>query len=200
MKKIILLITILIASFSFSQNKHHDDDEPKKERFSFNNKGLEPGDLTVSIQGMKYKALHDKAKAWVKEKYGENHKKIEEIEDDNASEAKGGKVKKLRLDAFSNNAICFDEDSKYQCVKAEYIIELQFRDGEYKFKPKKLFYKPPSSKKRIRIHFDKSAFHTTDGKINHRYKKVPAQIETLLNNLNRSLLNYLTDEKQEDEW
>lgn len=201
MKKIVLLSVLLVTAFSFSQNKHHDDDEPENNKtFRFNNKGLTPNDITTYISGGKYKTMHAKAKAWVKEKYGENHKKLEETDDDNNAEAKGSKVKKLRLNAFSNNAICFDEDAKFQCVKAEYVIELQFSDGEYKFKPKKLFYNPPSSKKRVRIHFNKSIFHESTGKLSRDHKKVPAQIENLFNNLNRSLYNYLTDRKQEDEW
>ena len=121
-------------------------------------------------------------------------------DDDDDKEEKGKKGKKLNLKGFAENAICFNEGANYSCERADYTIELQFKDGEYKFKPKKLTYKPASSKKKKRINFDKSDFHSANGKINNDYEKVPAQIETLLNNLNKSLLNYLTDKPQEDEW
>ena len=196
MKNFILLTLILISAFSYSQKKHHDHSE--KEKFSYTNNGLEPKDVSVSINGMKRAVLLSKAKEWVKEKYGDSEEKFEEIENDNAE--KGKKVKKIRVKGFSENAICFNKGADYHCEKANYTIELQFKDGEYKFKPKKLSYKPTSSNKKINIRFDRSDFHTAEGNTDSDYRKVPAQIEMLLNNLNKSLLNYLTDVPQEDEW
>ena len=196
MKKFILLTIILISNFSYSQKNN--DSYSEKEKFSYNNKGLEPKDLIVSVNGMKSDAMLKKAKEWVKEKYGDSEEKIEEIKNDDAE--KGKKSKKINLKGFSENTICFNEGTNYNCERADYTIMLQFEDGEYKFKPKKLSYKPASSKKKINIHFNKSDLHTAEGKINNNFAKVPAQIETLLNNLNKSLLNYLTNKPQEDEW
>lgn len=90
--------------------------------------------------------------------------------------------------------------SEYSCEDLQYVVQLVFEDGEYKFKPTKLAYKAISSQKEIKIEFKNSSFHSNDGTLKVDYEKVPSQIETLLNNLNRSLLNYIMNKPQEDEW
>ncbi len=196
MKRFILLTILLISAVSYSQKEG--ESHAKKTKFSYTNNGLEPGILSVSVNGMKKDAMFNKAKEWIKEKYGDSKDKIEETNDGDAE--KGKKIKKINLKGFTESAICFNKEANYFCRKANYTIELQFKDGEYKFKPKRLSYKPEPNKKKKNIRFDRSDFHSSEGKINTGFAKVPAQIETLFNNLNKSLLNYLTNKPQEDEW
>ena len=72
MRKFILLTIILISAFSYSQKGH--DSHSEKEKFSYNDKGLEPRDLSVNIEGMNKDELFAKGKKWVKEKFGDSKK------------------------------------------------------------------------------------------------------------------------------
>lgn len=193
-KYIFLIIVVLLSCFSYSQEDRNTLSKQKK--FSFNDKGLYPKNLTVSVKGVKAKDMLAKTKEWVEKKYGNTKDNIEEENSNDQDKKKG---KKMRFKGFSDNAICFSEADNYRCEGLHYVIELHFKDGEYKFKPKKLTYKPSSSRRKVKINFEKSDFHQTNGSVKNDYKKVPEQIETLFNNLNRSLLNYLTDKPQEDE-
>ncbi|GAA3634566.1 hypothetical protein [Flavivirga jejuensis] len=215
MKKIILFTIILISSFSNAQS----DKEvySKNTKFVYGAEGMEPKDFTVDIKGKNKEDLLSKAKEWLNEKYknletknGKTDKTvgidtIYEIEETNkdggADEAGKGKNNiKLRFKGYTSNAICFGEKPDYGCEDVEYVIELRFKDGEYRFKPVKLTYKAASNKKKQKIELDKNKFYSSDGKIVNGYGKVPSQIETLFNGLNKSILNYLTNKKQEDEW
>ena len=213
MKKIILFTIILISTFSHAQS----DKGTKKAKFVYGEKGLEPRHFTVDVKGMDRKELFSKAKDWFNEKYKDskhNHDKTGKIvnntdvyeddddyeEDETDETGKAKKSEKFRFYGFTDNAICFGKGTNYSCEGLEYIIELRFRDGDYRFRPLKLTYKTSLSKKQQKINLNKHKFHSKDGKIKEGYEKVSSQIEALLNNLNKSLLNYLTDKKQEDEW
>lgn len=208
MKKIILLIVILISTFSYAQSDT--DVYSKTTKFVYDENGLLPKNISIDIKGMDKKEMLSKAKEWLNEKYGSNDKTdktdktvdtddiYEDGETDETGKAK--KNEKLRFTGFTDNAICFGEGTNYSCERLEYIIELRFKDGEYRFKPIKLTYKTASNKKKQTISLKKHKFYSNDGKIKEGYEKVSSQIEAFLNNLNKSILNYLTDKEQKDEW
>lgn len=215
MKNMLLLAIILISTFSYAQSDK--DVHSKNTKFVYGEKGLEPRHLTTDVKKMDRKELLSKAKDWFNERYKDpkdgtdktvNYNDVYVVyEDDDAYEedetdetGKAKKSKKLRFNAFTDNAICFGKGDNYSCEGLEYTIELRFRDGDYRFRPLKLTYKSASSKKKQNINLNKHKFYSKDGKIKEGYEKVSSQIEDLLNNLNKSLLNYLTGKEQEDEW
>lgn len=77
------------------------------------------------------------------------------------------------------------------------LIDLSFEDGQDKLQPLKLSYDTNNKKK---INLKKGDYYGKNGKIDEGYSKAPSQIETLFNGLNESLLNYLSNEDQADEW
>ncbi|MDO5978355.1 hypothetical protein [Flavivirga spongiicola] len=220
MKNIVILAIILISTFSYAQSDKRDT------KFVYGEKGLEPRHFTVDIKGVDRKELLSKAIDWFNEKYGyskSHHDKTGKTgktetgktgkilsdndiyEDDDYEEdeidlsGKAKKSEKLRFYGFTDNAICFGAGDNYSCEGLEYIIELRFRDGDYRFKPLKLTYRTATSKNKQTISLKKHKFHSKDGKIKEGYEKVSSQIEAFLNSLNKSILNYLTDKEQEDE-
>ncbi|GAA3596252.1 hypothetical protein Q4Q39_08055 [Flavivirga amylovorans] len=220
MKNIILFTVILISMLSFSQSNSINT------KFSYEEKGLVPRNFIVEVKGKNKDELLSKTEAWLKEKYKElksdnddkNDKtdktdktkrtiigyevfKDDELDEADKSDAgKANKNIKLRFTGFTNNAICFGDKSNFSCERLEYIIELRFRDGDYRFRPIKLIYKTASDKKEQTINLKKHKFYSKDGIIKKGYEKVSSQVEDLLNKMNKSLLNYLTDKPQEDEW
>jgi hypothetical protein len=79
------------------------------------------------------------------------------------------------------------------------IMELSFEDGEYNMKLKKLSYLNRLNKKED-IKLDKSDFHNDNNELKNNYSKVPSQIETMFNELNTSLLNYINNKEQVNKW
>ena len=196
MKSISLISTFLISLIIFSQNNN------QIKQFSFTSEGLNTNEIEVKMKGMDKEDLIEKAKKWIKEKYGnldvinkqiDTGKETDEVE-------KGKKDKKINFDGFTDNAICFGLNSDYSCFDATYEIELEFDDDEYIFIIDKLEYEIPGNKKDQKIKLNKSDFHYKDGDLIGGYEKVPTQIENLFNNLNKSLFNYLSDFEQETEW
>ncbi|NMH87075.1 hypothetical protein [Flavivirga algicola] len=203
MKKVILCITVLVSTLSYTQTNNS--------KFVYGGEGLVPRSFTVEVKGMDRNELLLKAKAWLDEKFEDsndvilkNDSKSKTFDDDDVYDddetGKAKKNEKIRFNGFTDNAICFGRGDNYSCEGVEYIIELRFRDGDYRFKPIKLTYKTASNKKSQKIGLKKHKFYSNDGKIKEGYEKVSSQIETLLNNLNKSLLSYLTNRDQEDEW
>ncbi|AUP79970.1 hypothetical protein [Flavivirga eckloniae] len=210
MKSIIPLAIILISSFINAQNTNDS-------KFVYGENGLEPRHITIDIKGMDMDEMQTKAEEWLNEKYeapkgksdSNNDKKIKpgksitayEIYEDNEGDATGkaNNNKKLRFTGFTNNAICIGKGADYSCETVEYTIELRLRDGDLRFKPIKLTYKGASDKKEQTINLKKNKF-AKNGAIIDGYEKASSQIETLLNSLRRSIVNYLTGKAQEEEW
>ncbi|WP_303318809.1 hypothetical protein Q4Q34_04970 [Flavivirga abyssicola] len=203
MKNIILFTIILVSTFSYAQNNNSTHSENTK--FVYGENGLEPRNFTVIVEGMDRHELLSKAKEWLNEKYKDadnviiKNDKTDKTDDSDEME-KAKPSEKISFNGFTDNAICFGEEPDYNCEGLEYTIELRFRDGEYRFKPKKLKYKIASSNKKQTIGLKKHKFYSKEGKIKKGYEKVSSQIEALLNKINRSLLNYLTGKVQDDEW
>ncbi|MEL0455447.1 hypothetical protein WJN01_04350 [Flavobacteriaceae bacterium SZ-1-7] len=196
MKTISLILSLFLAITIHAQNGSAKSNKNKTDRFSYSLDGLGPESIVVDVSGLKKSAMAAKAEEWVEEKYGD--KKGLNREEDESD--KGGKREKLRLEEFTDNAICFGTGADYGCTGLTYIVRLVFEDEEYEFIPTKITYKPEGSKKTVKINFNKSDFHANNGALNSGFENVPSQIEDLLNNLNKSLYFYLIDEEQKTEW
>ena len=180
---------------SFSQTD--DDLASKSTEFTFDSKGLNPSVLTVNVKSLKKNELSAKTKAWIKEKKGNTGKVTSKTEESGGETEKN---EKIQFSGTADNAFCFGLKSDYSCEDLTYSIELTIKNGQYKFKPLSLSYTSTGKAKGNEINLKKSDFHNNNGEVKEEYEKVPFQIETLLNNMNKSLLHYLNDEDQETEW
>jgi hypothetical protein len=204
MKKIILLVTILMSTMSFSQIENDsisksNDLASKKTKFTFDSKGLNPNILSVSVKSLKKNELTTKAKAWIKIKKGNTEKVVDKTDSD-SSGGETDKNVKIQFSGTTHNAFCFGLKSDYKCEDLTYSIELTIKNRQYKFKPLSLSYTSTAKSKGNSINLKKSDFHNNNGEVKEEYEKIPSQIETLFNNMNKSLLHYLNDEDQETEW
>jgi hypothetical protein len=193
MKKFTLALVVLISSISFSQNDlnlNKDDKKSKKETtFTYDSQGLSPNEITIDVDGFKKDDLYSNTINWINEKYKDPDQVIEKDEKD----------KKITLEGFVDNAICFGLREAYSCEGLSYTLEIKFKDEEYKMKVKELSYINKSNKKE-KINLDKSDFLNGNSELDENYSKVPLQIETLFNNLNTSLFNFINKLEQVDEW
>ncbi|MFD0989256.1 hypothetical protein ACFQ1R_04050 [Mariniflexile jejuense] len=197
MKKSILLILLLASVLSFSQtgtnaNAKKDPTTNSNEKtFTYNSAGLNPNIVSVEVKNTNESTLYQKSLEWIQEKYSSN----------NVIKKKEAN-KLLRIEATSNSAICFGLDKDYTCETLNYIFEITFKNGEYRFEPIEISYTVSKNKKEKArdITFKKSSFHDKNGEVDSGYEKVPFQIEALLNNINKSLFNFITSNEQEDEW
>ncbi|NCO64530.1 MAG: DUF4468 domain-containing protein [Flavobacteriales bacterium] len=188
MKKFALLILILMSATTFSQ-ENNDLFEKKATSFTYNKNGLSPSKLTVKVNKFDKKELYEKVLEWVGEKYKDPNKVIKKKE----------KNDKIKIEGFTDNALCFGVKSEYSCEGLTYTIEFTFEDEEYKIKPSELYYTSKNDKK-VKLDLKKSDFYTNSGDPLEGYEKISSQIETLFNSLNKSVLNYITNKDQEDEW
>lgn len=99
MKSISLISTFLISLIIFSQNNN------QIKQFSFTSEGLNTNEIEVKMKGMDKEDLIEKAKKWIKEKYGnldvinkqiDTGKETDEVE-------KAKKDKKINFGFFENN-------------------------------------------------------------------------------------------------
>lgn len=188
MKKFALLILILMSATMFSQ-ENNDLLEKKATSFTYDKNGLSPGKLTVKVNKFDKKELYEKVLEWVGEKYKDPDKVIKKKE----------KNDKIKIEGFTDNALCFGVKSEYSCEGLTYAIEFTFEDEQYKIKPSELSYISKNGKM-VKLNLNKSEFYTNNGDILEGYEKVSSQIEALFNNLNKSMLNFITNKDQEDEW
>jgi len=191
MKKIILLALMMCATVSFAQDNEDiasKKKEPAATKFSYNENGLSPTQITINLSDIEKDDLREKTKDWLDEKFpdGKNLK----VKIDNKS--------KIRFEALAYNVICIGTGSDYSCEDIDYTIEISFKNNEYKMKVVDMSYTSVSSKKEIKL--DDSDFHDGKGNLKLDFKKVPDQIEIFLNGLNQSFLTYLNGDESTNEW
>jgi hypothetical protein len=189
MKKITLALVVLMSSLSFSQNNSNNNSSKKETIFKYNSEGLNPNEISIEMEGFEKRDLYLSTMNWIKEKYKNPDQVITNEQKD----------KKITLEGFTDNAICFGLGPDYSCEGLSYIIEIKFEDEEYNMKVKKLSYINKSNKKE-NISLEKSDFHSGNNDLSKNYTKVPSQIETLFNNLNTSLYNFINKLEQVSEW
>ena len=155
MKKITLSLVFWVSFISYSQNgpnsnSNRNDNSSKKETsFTYNSEGLSPKEISIEMLGFEKNDLYLNTINWIKEKYKEPDKVI----------TKEDKDKKITLEGFANNAICFGLGADYSCKGLNYILEISFNDDGYNIKVKELFYINKSNK-RENINLDKSDFQS----------------------------------------
>ena len=194
MKKIVTITFLLIstAALTIAQDK-----------FVYNETGLNPKFLVVNIEGKTQKELFEKTVNWIKETYKNPDEVIKTTID----------TSKIRFEGSIDNYLCVTSLGLKTCYPAFYTIEIEFKEGRYKFSVLNLEILSSASQYssggRVRISMDKAAFETgltfynNSGQLKKMYENYPASIESLFNGLNEDLMKYIKDTgegQKKDNW
>ena len=166
-----------------------------QEKFKYDEKGLTPKYLVGEINELNKNKIYEKSLNWVKETYKNPDKVIKTtIENE-----------KIRFQGVAMDYLCQSVLLSTFCYNTTYTIELEFRDGKYKFTPTSISYRMPpsqySSGGDVQVNIDNGEdFYKRNGKIKKQTKTMPESIEKLFNDLEKSLSNYIKKDDSNEEW
>jgi len=188
-KRIALTVSFILTvwSLTFGQDK-----------FIYDQEGLSPKYVVVEMDSLKKNELFTKTINWIKETYRNPDEVILTTIDN----------EKVRFEGFKDNLICVNSLGMVSCYNGLYTIEIEFKNNKYKFTPLSIEYRVPASQYstggRVSINFnDGTVYYNKKGKLRKVYITIPTSIETLFNELNSNLSNYLLIEKKandKDDW
>lgn len=184
MKTITLFFALFISFISNGQ-----------EKFTYNEKGLTPEYLVVEIENKTQKEIYTKSLNWIKENYKNPDKVIKTtIENE-----------KIRFEGVEMDLMCHSALGMKYCYNTTYVIEIEFREGKYKFTPLSIIYRIPASQYSSSItesidFTNGEDYYNRKGKLRSRTKSVPESVELLLNGLNISLNEYILKDNSSEKW
>lgn len=114
MKTITLFIALFISLLSNGQ-----------EKFTYSEKGLTPEYLVGEIENKTQKEIYTKSLNWVKENY-KNPDKVLKTTIEN---------EKIRFEGVDMDLMCHSALGSTTCYNTTYVVEIDFREGKYKFTP-----------------------------------------------------------------
>lgn len=179
-----ILLILAVCSLTFGQDK-----------FIYDQEGLNPKHVVVEMDSLEQNELFIKTINWIKESY-KNPDEVIKTTIDN---------KKIRFEGFKDNLVCSSHSGgMVYCHSGLYTIEIEFKDNKYKFTPLSIEYKVPATSytpaRMFPISFiDGSAYYDKKGELRKMFETIPSSMETLFNDLNTNLSNYLLSEKKENE-
>ena len=186
------MIAFLGLTFSV---KSQTTTENTAKNFTYNQEGLLPKFVVVDVDSLTQTELFEKTINWIKETY----KNPDEVIKTTIAN------QKVRFEGFQNGVICVSALGTPTCYGVTYTIEIEVKDGKYRFIPINIEYRVPASQyggsSTVLIDFDNGAVWYNKGEIRKMYKTIPSAIEMLLNGLNDSLFKYVSsqiDVKKED--
>ena len=180
MKKLIsILLLLLIGNLSIAQDN----------KFIYSQDGLNPKYLVVNVDSTSQSEIYQKSIKWIKTTFKNPDKVIlSQIENE-----------MIRIEGFSDNAICFGSGTTASCEGLTYQIEISFKEGRYKIEPLNLSYYI-SGYGGVDVSLTKGAYWNKKGKLRKLYSKIPNQIEELFNGLNDNLSSFVSDTLKKDGW
>jgi hypothetical protein len=164
------------------------------ERFEYKNKVLD--DVKVfNVNNVDSKELFRRSKNWVIENFKNPNEVIKGTIENEMIRFNG-----VRLNAVS--IITFGSTFTYSL---NYTITLYFKDGKYKLEITNIHYRvPPSQYNLDGIDVplkDGTGFYNKKGELRNGVRKVPYQVEDIVNELSLSLYNYIiNNDKKKNEW
>lgn len=180
MKKVLILtLTILLSNLSFGQ------EIPKLE---LTQNGVEP--IVVEVDSMTATEIYQQALYWVQETY-KNPDKVLKAKIQN---------EKIRIDGFASNAWWLKTLGMKNNMDMEYVVEIEFKDGKYRFDYQiGQFYVGSSGQRAL---YDYSTFYKRNGEVRKMYDDAIPSIELTMNSLSQSFYNYVTGktEDKNDDW
>lgn len=173
MKKLFYAV-FLFTSLGFSQSKE----------FTFNKDGITDY-LVVEVPGKTAAELYQQTINWIKMSYKNPDSVIKAtIENDY-----------VRFMGSSTRLLCFNNLGK-NCYDSNYQIEVSFQDGKYKFDLIEVNLLGTKSDPHMTL-TDMSEYYKSNGQIKGTYKYFPEIFPSFFNDINKSLLNYVSGETQQ---
>jgi hypothetical protein len=183
MKNLLLMIAFLGFAFSV---KSQTTTENSANNFIYNQDGLVPKFVVVDVDSMTQTELFEKTINWIKETY-KNPDKV--IKTTIANQ-------KVRLEGYAEKIFCINSLGMAVCYGGTYTIEVEVKDGKYRFIPISLEYSDPNQPRNFPISFDSGANWYNKGEVRKVWKEVPSGVENLLNGLNDSLFKYVSSQTE----
>ena len=178
MKLNALLLMAFITTSTFAQETE----------FKFSKGGLT--DFIVTTYDGSAKDTYNRALAWVKDNAKKNFVVVSSVENE-----------KLTIEGTKENFICSKAGGTNVCTSATFTIEINFKDGKYKFAALGLSEKPNNSMNTTVHNLDDfSEYYDKDGSLKKYKDDVPAAYETLFNDLNKSLIAFMDKKKKAENW
>jgi hypothetical protein len=192
MKNLLLMIAFL--GFTFSVKSQTTTETPAN-NFTYNQDGLLPKFVVVNVDSMSQTELFEKTINWIKETY----KNPDEVIKTTIAN------QKVRFEGYTSKLICINSLGSAVCYGGTYTIEVELKDGKYRFIPISMSYKAPVLGGGIGdylIPFESGEAWYNKGEIRKMYKNVPSDIESFLNGLNDSLFKYVSskNETSKEDW
>ncbi|MDT8413718.1 MAG: DUF4468 domain-containing protein [Vicingaceae bacterium] len=166
-----------------------------QEKFKYDENGLTPKYLVGEINGLNKNKVYEKSLNWIKETYKNPDEVIKTtIENE-----------KIRFQGVAMDYLCQTVLLSTFCYNTTYTIELEFRNGKYKFTPTSISYRMPASQYdsggSIEVNLNNGlAFYKKNGTIRKQTKSMPESIEKLFNDLERSLKEYVEKDDSNEKW
>lgn len=184
MKNITLIFALLISYLSISQ-----------ENFVYNQDGLNPKYLVGEMDGKLQSEIYSMALNWVKETF-KNPDEVIKMTIEN---------EKIRFEGVEIQLMCHSALGSTSCYNTTYTIEIEFREGRYRFRPLSISYRIPPTRhtpqmiQTIDLTNGKD-YYNRNGQLKNVTKTVPEAVENLLNNLNESLNKYILKDNSSEDW
>jgi hypothetical protein len=178
MKLKTLLLMAFITASTFAQDT----------TFKFSKDGLT--DFIVTTYDGSAKDTYNRVVAWVKDNAKKNFLVVSSIENE-----------KLTIEGTKENFLCSKAGGTTVCTSATFTIEINFKDGKYKFAALGLTEKANNSANTIVHNLDDfSEYYNPDGGLKKYKDDVPAAYESLFNDLNKSLIVFMDKKKKAENW
>lgn len=161
------------------------------EPFTYGMGGLNQFYSVNTVDSMSQSEMYDKALNWVKESYSNPDEVIQMT-------MEGERIRFQGATQTLFSATVLGSTTYYM---GKYTISLEFKDGKYKFEVLDMtYYSPPSDFsvggwKSFKLR-DGSYYYKSNGSLRKTWGSVPIEISGLLNGLNESLFEYLTESSQ----
>lgn len=183
MKNITLSLALFITFLSNGQ-----------EKFTYDEDGLNPKYLVGEAESKTQQEIYKKSINWIKETY-QNPDEVIKTTIEN---------KKIRFEAVEVDLMSHSSLGSRHFYNTTYTIEIEFREGKYKFEALSISYRVPPSRynleKTISIDFTNGEEYYRRGKLKSRTRTIPKAVEDLLNDLSNSLNEYVVKEESTKEW
>lgn len=178
MKLKTLLLMAFISASAFAQDTE----------FKFSKEGLT--DFIVTIYNGSAKDNYTRTVAWVKDNAKRNFTVISYVENE-----------KLVIEGTKENFLCSKAGGTTVCTSATFTIEINFKDGKYKFSAVGLTEKANNSANTTVHNLDDfSEYYNPDGSLKKYKDEVPKAYESLFNDLNKSLIAFMDKKKKAENW
>ena len=179
MKNTFTLILFIISSICLGQNQ-----------FIYNSNGLNPKHLITEIDNKSKTELYISTIDWIKDNYKNPDNVIKSTIENN----------KIRFEGINPKSYCENVLGMSNCFDIKYVIEVEFKDGKYKIEPIDL--SAGNFPTYFPIKLDKGGssvdnYYNKSGELKNPFKKIPTEIQNTLNNINKSIEDYILKGKND---